>query len=327
MSQIAVGVVGVGNMGLHHVEAYRRTPRATVEAVADVDEARTRELAQRLGAQAFTDARQMLERTGVQAVSICTNDERHVEPALACFEAGRPVLLEKPVATTLADADRIIGAAEGAGTTLLIGHIVRFDPRYADVQRRAEAGEFGTIEAVFARRLNQVRSQQVLRGRVSVLSFLGVHDFDYLCWLCGRPVHLHTESVAGVHRAAGYNIEDHTYTLVRFESGAIACVEVGWLLPDTHPCVADIRLDVTGSRGTAAIDLIPRDYILCGQHGWQMPMLRHALDEQIDHFLDCVEGTATPRITGADGRLALAMSLAAQRSAAEGRIVTPGGDE
>ena len=119
------------------------------------------------------------------------------------------------------------------------------DPRYALVKQRLDDGELGELDAVFARRLNNVGSQDVLRGRVSVLSFLGVHDFDYILWLSdSRPVRVHTESVAKVHRAAGYDVEDHTFTLVRFADDSIACVEAGWVLPDSHPRRADIKLEV-----------------------------------------------------------------------------------
>lgn len=322
MEPVKVAVVGVGFMGVQHVQAYARNLAAKLEAVVDVREERARQVAQRFGVQAFADTQEMLEKSDVQAVSICTDDERHVEPALACLAAGKHVLLEKPIAATVEDADKIIRAAEQAGVKFLIGHIVRFDPRYAHVKQRLDSGELGELEAVFARRLNHVGSQQILRGRVSVLSFLGVHDFDYLRWLSGsEPVRVHTESVAKVHKAAGYDIEDHTFTLIRFANDVVACVEAGWVLPDAHPRKGDFKLEVIGTRGMARVDLFSHDLAVCTERGWEVPRIGHAIDPEVAHFLDCILNDAPPLVTGEDGREALRLSLAAQESARTGRIV------
>lgn len=322
MEPMKVAVVGVGFMGMQHVEAYARNLAAKLAAVVDVREQRAREVAERFGAQAFTNTQEMVEKSDVQAVSICTDDERHLEPALVCLAAGKHVLLEKPIATTLEDADKIIGAAERAGVKFLVGHIVRFDPRYAHVKARVDSGELGELEAVFARRLNHVGSQDILRGRVSVLSFLGVHDFDYVRWLSGsEPVRVYTESVGKVHRAAGYDIEDHTFTLIRFANDMVACVEAGWVLPNVHPRKADFKLEVIGTRGMAQVDLFSYDLVLGTERGWEVPRIGHAIDPEVTHFLDCILNDTPPLVSGKDGREALRLSLAAQESARTGRIV------
>jgi predicted dehydrogenase len=323
MEKVRIAVVGVGLMGTQHAEAYARNPLCELVAVADLREDVARAAAGRFGTEAYSNAEAVLGNCEVDAMSVCTNDEAHVEPALACLAAGKHVLLEKPIATTIDDADLIIDAADRAGVSLLVGHIVRFDPRYALVKQRADAGELGELAAVFARRLNHVGSQDVLHGRVSVLSFLGVHDFDYLLWLSGsRPVRVHTESVAKVHRAAGYDVEDHTFTLIRFADGMVACVEAGWILPDSHPRRADIKLEVIGTQGMAQVDLAAPDVALCTEGGWKVPPLGHAIDAEVTHFLHCALGEAEPLATGADGREALRLSLAAQESAATGETVS-----
>ncbi len=322
MGTLRVGVVGVGVMGTQHAEAYARNPLCELVAVADVRPESAEAAAERFGAAAYGGAAEMLAECEVDAVSVCTSDGAHVEPALACFAAGKHVLLEKPIATTIDDADAIIDAASRAGVRLLVGHIVRFDPRYALVKQRLDDGELGELDAVFARRLNNVGSQDVLRGRVSVLSFLGVHDFDYILWLSdSRPVRVHTESVAKVHRAAGYDVEDHTFTLVRFADGSIACVEAGWVLPDSHPRRADIKLEVIGTRGMAQVDLLATDIAVCAEGGWEIPPIGHAIDAEVTHFLRCALGEEEPLITGEEAREALRLSLAAQESARTGRTV------
>jgi len=322
METVKVGVIGAGFMGQAHAAAYVRHPAAELVAVADVREASARQLAERFGARAFTDIQEMLTACELEAVSICTNDEAHVAPTLTALAAGKHVLLEKPIATTIEDADTIIAAVERAGVKFLVGHTVRFDPHYAHLKRRVDAGELGDILAVFARRLNHVGLQRRLGGRVSVLSFLGVHDFDYVRWLIGsEPVRVYTESVGRLHRSAGYDIEDHTFTLVRFAGGAAACVEAGWVLPDSHPRQADFKLEVIGTRGVGQYDLLAGPLAVCGEGGWELPRIGAALDAEIAHFLDCIRHDAAPLVTGRDGREALRMSLAAQESARTGRVV------
>lgn len=322
MSAINVAVVGVGNMGVRHAEAYARNRATRLAAVVDVREEVARNVAERFGAAAFGSVHQMLDGADVDAVSICTSDEQHVAPALACFAAKKHVLLEKPIATSLNDAEEIIRAAGQAGVKFLMGQIVRFDPAYAHVKARLDGGELGELEAVFARRLNSVGSQDVLQGRISVLSFLGVHDFDYVRWLSNsEPVCVHTESVARMHKAAGYDVEDHTFTLIRFASGVIACVEAGWILPNVHPRKADFKLEVMGTRGMAQVDLLGGGLAVCTERGWELPPMGQALDLEIAHFVDCILDDRPPTVSGEDGREALRMSLAAQESARTGRIV------
>lgn len=322
MRTVNVAVVGVGKMGVQHADAYSHSRAAKLLAVVDVHEDVARGAAERFGVKAFADVDEMLRETDVQAVSICTSDECHVAPSLACFAAGKHVLLEKPIATSLSDADEIIEAAGRAGVKFLVGQIVRFDPAYAHVKARLESGELGELEAVFARRLNNVGSQEILRGRISVLSFLGVHDFDYVRWLSNsEAVRVHTESVAMVHRSAGLEVEDHTFTLIRFANGVIACVEAGWVLPDTHPRKADFKLEVIGTRGMAQVDLLGGSLAVCTERGWEMPPMGQALDQEIAHFLDCILKGEAPLVSGEDGREALRLSLAAQESARTGRTV------
>jgi predicted dehydrogenase len=322
MDPVKVAVVGAGLMGAQHAEAYSLNRSAQILAVVDVREDVARRVADRFAARAYGDVSEMLAETDVDAVSICTSDAQHTAPALACFAAGKHVLLEKPIATTLSEADEIIQAAEKAGVKFLMGQIVRFDPAYAHVQARLSRGELGELEAVFARRLNHVGSQDTLQGRVSVLSFLGVHDFDYILWLSGsKPVRVYTESVAKVHKAAGRDVEDHTFTLIRFANGVVACVEAGWVLPDSHPRRADFKLEVIGSHGMAQVDLLGGGLAVCTERGWELPPMGQALDAEIAHFLDCILDDRQPLVSGEDGREALRLSLAAEESARTGRIV------
>jgi len=309
-------------MGAIHAEEYDKNRRARLVAVADIDIEKAQKLAGRFRIDAYDDAAEMLDEVRPAAATIATSDPAHVGPTLACIQRGVHVLLEKPIATTLADADTIIAAARDGDAKVLVGHVVRFDPRYARAKQLVDAGEIGRVEAIFARRLNQASLQDVLRGRVSVLSFLGVHDFDIMRWFAGaEAVSVHTEAVWGVHRGHGYDVEDMTFTLVRFANGVIGCAELGWIVPAAHPRGPEFKFDVNGARGRVSIDLYDQNLAVCTEDRWYRPDFGHSVGAEVDSFLDCVIEDKQPPITPADARAALEISLAAIQSARGAGIV------
>jgi predicted dehydrogenase len=255
-------------------------------------------------------------------VIIATNDEAHVEPVAAAARAGKHILLEKPIATTLPDADKIIAICKKSKVKLMIGFVLRFDKRYARVKEAVAAGEIGELESIFCRRTNLVTSQERLKGRVSVLSFLGVHDFDIMRWVAASEVkRVHTEAVWNLHRKSGYDVEDTTWTLLRFKNGVIGSLETGWVVPAPFPTKADFKLEVTGTKGMIQYDLTKQELMFTTPGGHYAERFNPMLQYELEHFADCVRNDKDPLVTGADGRAALEISLAAQRSAKEERIV------
>jgi predicted dehydrogenase len=316
MIEVKVGVIGVGFMGFQHAEMYASMDSAELVGVVDLRAERAKEVAETLDVKAYQSVDDLLADPDVEAVSICTNDERHVEPTLAALKAAKHVLLEKPIATTLEDADRIIRAAEARERCFLVGHTLRFERRYVEAARQAAAGEIGEIVSIFARRIGAASTQKDLLGRVSVLSFLGVHDFDICCWLAASPaVRVYSQARSGMLASHGYRVEDQAFTLICFENNVIACVESGWILPDVHPRRGEFRLDITGTNGTISLDLTSAGMSVCGKRGYRLPRLfGHGLEYEIQHFLTCVRGQESPRVKPQDARNALELSLAAQQS-------------
>ena len=164
MKSVKVGVIGVGFMGTYHAKTYAALADAELAGVADIDISRADSLASELGVRSYHDARQLLDDPSVDAVSICTNDDRHVELTVSAIGAGKHIMLEKPIATTLSDADRILSAAKGFSKCFLVGHILRFEKRYAEAKRSVDEGRIGEVVSIFARRLNAVAAQKVLGG-------------------------------------------------------------------------------------------------------------------------------------------------------------------
>ena len=146
------------------------------------------------------------------------------------------MLVEKPLASTIADGERIIAAARDGGAILSVGHLLRFDYRYAQIRRRCAAAMLGELQSLHARRWNTKSAQQRLRGRSSLPVFLGVHDYDLLRWIAGsEPVRVVAEGRSRVLAAQGYSVEDTNIALISFANGVLAVMEAGWILPEGHP--------------------------------------------------------------------------------------------
>ena len=334
MQPVRVAVIGAGYMGERHARIYAGLPDVELVAVCDVREQAARELAARTGAAAYTDYRELLRRDDLDAVSVCTPDGLHREPCDLAVRAGRHVLVEKPIATTVADAEAIAEAAARAGVVLLVGHCLRFDPRYDQARQAVERGELGTVQTIYTRRANTVAAQDRLGGRCPLPLFLGVHDYDVMRWLAGSEVERVTaESKWGLLREQGFPVEDANCALLRFASGALGIAELSWILPRGFPAAGDHRLDVVGSAGSLSIATLETGLRRAdGQRAVQVDTASAPSVQghpggmfyfELRHFVDCVRGRATPAVTPADAVMALRIALAVERAAATGAPAVP----
>jgi len=217
-----VGVIGVGSMGQNHVRVYSEI--AEIVGIADPDVKAGGLVSNRFNVSYFTSPVDLLKEE-LDAVSVCVPTEHHAKVALDVIRAGVPLLVEKPLAATIAEASKVVDAAESAGVTLAVGHIERHNPAIAAVKRHLQEGQYGDLVTATARRVSS------FPGRVrdiGVVMDLGVHEIDVLRFLVGSPV----ESVFALGgRKLHGNFEDHANVLLRFQNGVHGFVEVNWLTP------------------------------------------------------------------------------------------------
>ena len=317
-----VAVVGVGYMGTVHLETYAKMRDVELVGVSDVVHDVSAAASARFGCPAFSSVEELLNEAEPDAVSVCTSDEFHLAPTKALLEANVHVLLEKPIATTLADSLEIIRADDASKAKLLVGHILRFEARHRAVKAAAESGSIGDLATIWARRLNAASGQKRLAGRVSVLSFLGVHDFDLCNWIAGAsPVRVYSDNHRGFLSSKGYDVEDGAFTTIRYDNGVIACVESGWILPDTHPRRGMFELLVTGAAGVIDLDLTSQGLSISDASGHTYPSFGFGIDEELAHFIRCAGGVEEPYVTAREGHTALEVSLAAAESGKSGQAV------
>jgi len=313
MKALNVGVIGLGAIGQKHCDSLANIRQANLMALADVNEAVLNKTAEKLGATPYTDYKQMLADPDLEAVVVATPDDLHRDISIQAAQAGKHILVEKPIATTEADALAMMAAAEKAGVKLMVGFTLRFVPHYQQARQAVETGKLGQMVSIFARRLNLITQAERIGGRCGVLHFLGIHDFDMMRWMVGsEPVSIYSEASTSVQRV--FPQENETFTTIRFANGVVGCAHIGWNLPVTHPGGRDFKLDMVGSKGSFNLDLARQGIELYTEEGAKFPSTAPGLIEEDRAFVDCVLDDTPVPVTGQDGLVALKMVLAALES-------------
>lgn len=326
MATLRVGIVGMGFMGRSYGRLIRQHPGAELAGVAEIDAATGARAADELATRCFPSAEALIAATHPDALIVATVEHAHRQPCVAALSERIAVLVEKPIATTEDDGHAIVQAARNSGALLMVGHVLRFDPRYVLLQQTVAAGEIGEPLTISARRLNGRGAQNRLRGRCSLPVFLGVHDYDAVRWIVGSEItHVFAQSHVGFLAGQGYPVEDATWALLTFANGALGAVEEGWILPDTHPSGFEQRLEITGTKGRVELADARQDLTIMTEHRAARPdtgawpvingQVTGALAREVDHFLDCVRHGQPPLVNGEAGLTALRIALAVEESA------------
>jgi len=317
-------------MGAQHAACLGALPEAQLAAVADLEERRAQEVASRWGATAYGDYHEMLAQEGLAAVIVATSDAAHREPCSAAAHAGAHILVEKPLATTLADCDAIAEAAEQHGVRVLVGHTLRWEPRYVLARDAISRGDIGVVSFIFARRNNVASVARRVGRDTNVARFLAIHDIDWVQWaLAERAVSVTARAVSRV--LADMGTPDAYFILLRFPSGVLSCVEAAWVLPEQGSGQLDFQLEAVGSEGALHISVQDQGLRIDRAGGLRFPdivygpVIRGHVQgvyvEELRHFLAVARGEVEPACAVAEGRAAVAAVLAAERSAESGREV------
>jgi UDP-N-acetylglucosamine 3-dehydrogenase len=333
MRTIKYGVIGLGFFGEIHAQVAASLPNVELRAVCTRNDRRRREIAKRLNVpQHYADYHDLLADPQIEAVSVVTHIDDHVAPAVAALRAGKHVLLEKPMARTVADCDRIIAAARKADRIVMVGHICRFNPRYAAAREQIAAGQIGKVVSMYARRnIPAARSAGVLE-KIGPLMGDGIHDTDLMLWMSGAKI----ETVyALTHAERDLPNPDIGWAMYRFDSGAIGVIENVWFLPEGTPFRIHEQLEIIGTRGAVYVHGGDTNVVIQGPSGIDCPETLYwptmhgrptgALRSEMEYFVDCVTRDEQPSVvTPAEARAAVAALSAAERSASSGRVVKVG---
>ncbi|MBO3802813.1 MAG: Gfo/Idh/MocA family oxidoreductase [Candidatus Brockarchaeota archaeon] len=342
MGKSKFGVIGVGTWGENHVRAYRQNPRSELAAVSDVNEERGRAVSERYGVRYYKDYADMLEDETIDAVSVATPDFLHRQPCVDAAEAGKHVLVEKPLATTVEDAEAIVEAARKSGVKLMVDFHNRWNPPFAQAKASISEGEIGEPIYIFARISNTKLSPTAFlkwASRSKVIWFLAAHTCDLARWLFEDEAETaYAAAASKVLAPVGVDTPDLYASIVRFRKGGIANLESAWVLPNTMPGVGwgewaglgiTFEMQIIGTRGAYVLKPFPNQAAqkyTDRSYSWPDTQSAYFVQgrwggfaiEAINHFVDCVVDDKTPAVGGEDGLAVTKIVCAIDRSARTG---------
>lgn len=325
---VNVAVIGIGNMGANHVRVYSELEGVNLVAISDINE-NERKIAEKFGCEFYKDYRDMLEREEIDALSIAVPTKLHKKIALDCIQNGKDVLIEKPIADTVKNAEAIISAATKKGVILTVGHIERFNPAVQKLKKIISQKKLGEITSIIARRVG-IFPPQVKDANV-VLD-LAVHDIDVFNYLLQQnPSRIY----ANAGSALDERREDHAFIVIEYDT-ARCFIQENWITP-----VKIRNLAVTGTRGYAELNYITQelnvyesvyektydsygDFVVkFGTPKKKIVEIEKAepLKVEIMYFIECIVKKRDPFVSGEDGLLALKLSLKAIDSYNKNKIV------
>lgn len=327
-----VAVIGVGHWGKNHARAYKELWQEGVVAqvrICDTDHAALSELGASLGVEGTTDYRGILDDPAVHAASIVAPSPLHYAIARECMEAGKDVLVEKPMTMDVHQAQELVGIAQQNNRILMVGHVFRYHPAVRELKRRLDQGELGSIQTMISNR----QAFGLPRKDMGVIYALGIHELDMFCYLMGVD---YPESVTAVaSRVYSKDIEETAMLAVDFGHVKGYAFE-SWLIPG-HEKKRDLL--VVGSQMSARVDYLkPQELCLFDtrmvvendapasveDEGERVISIPYAepLKEELRQFISCVSSRQRPLADGLVGLRAVVMAEAALTSAKRDRKVT-----
>jgi len=272
--ELGVAVIGAGRMGTQRACVAATHAAVRYLAVADIDPGRARTLGEKVNAQ-FTsgDNLEVISRPEVNAVIVSTPEEERTAAVLHALRLGKPVLVEKPLALSLDDANQIVTAVEREKGDLFIGYTKRFTRSYVLAKEYISRGCLGQTLGAHTRVYNsRAQAFQILKRSAHATPVLDVLTYyvDLICWFLegNEPVEVVARGQKGVFKAAGYSADDVTWAIVTFADGAVVNFGVDYALPQKYPSLGQSpRMEILGTEGVILLDEEHREHIIYTNRG------------------------------------------------------------
>lgn len=312
MRRLGVAVVGTGAWGKNHARVYNELASTQLIAICDVNAERAKIMAEQFGAKAYSNSTQMLKNKEIEAVNVCTWSTHLAKEALKALNAGKHVLVEKPMATNTRQAQKLVKTAEENDLHLTVGFLMRFIPGLQHIRQSIESKKIGELVCATAKRVSQWPERI---GDVGVVKDTAIHDIDVMRFISNQdPVTVYAKMGSMRHR----KFEDYAHIMLTFKDGKSAFIESNWLTP-----YKTRTLTVTGADAIMKLDYITQDLWIEQQTETVQPRypFQEPLKLELQHFADCIVEKKKPLVTGADGIKALQIAQAAIQSSAKNRAI------
>ncbi|PDQ35306.1 MAG: hypothetical protein B5766_06825 [Candidatus Lumbricidophila eiseniae] len=307
MTTTRVAVVGAGRMGQVHCRIVSENPRATLAAVVDPFEDSGRRAAEQHAVPWFATLDEAITATKLDAVIIAVPDKLHVGVTVHALEVGLHVLVEKPLADTLEGALTIAASAEKSSSKVLVGHVLRHDPRFRLAANTVCSGKIGESVHVRASRIVPRSVGVANRGASPIYMYQGIHDIDLVQWITGSPiVRVCATTACKILPALGVEGVDVALILCELEDGTIGSIEISWALLDSAPSGLASSFELYGTEGTLKVDVTAEGVDLLTADGHSLPntvlspeldgSLEGVVPQQFEYFLQMIEFDRPSRI-------------------------------
>ncbi|MBO0887955.1 Gfo/Idh/MocA family oxidoreductase [Candidatus Bathyarchaeota archaeon] len=313
MKRVAIGVIGTGFWGENQVRVLRQSRMANLVAICEKDEKRAKEIGAKYNVPWYTDLSKFLKLPNLEAVTVCTPTQTHLRVGLAAIEAGKHLLVEKPMTGEEGPAEKLVNSARRAGVKLLVGFIERFNPGVRAVKKMLTQKTIGDVIIATGRR---VARWPVRIGDVGVVKDTAIHDIDAMRYLLNEEV-LAVFAQTGSLRTRAY--EDYAEMMLRFNGGTTGFIDANWLTP------RKVRtLIITGSDATINLDYITQEITLENSKQLIKPYTPWAepLKLELENFMATIVEDAREAPSGDDALRAIRICDAALASGKSKALVT-----
>ena len=313
MKRVAVGVIGTGFWGENQVRVFRQSRMADLVAICDSNKKRAEEMGTKYSVPWYSDPSKFLRVPELEAVTVCTPTQTHLKVGLQAIEAGKNLLVEKPMTGEERAADRLVNSAKKAGVKLLVGFIERFNPGVRAVKKMLTQKVVGDVIIATGRR---VARWPIRIGDVGVVKDTAIHDIDAMRYLL-------EEEVSAVFAQTGslrtHSYEDYAEIMLRFKEGTTGFIDANWLTP------RKVRtLIITGSDATINLDYITQEITLENSQRLVKPFTPWAepLKLELENFITTILRDTEEAPSGEDALRAIRVCDAALRSGKSKTLVT-----
>ncbi|MFP4055596.1 MAG: Gfo/Idh/MocA family protein [Candidatus Brocadiia bacterium] len=347
MAPIGIGVIGCGGIfhGAYVPYLEWQSERARVVAVHDVKDGTAAREAARFGAQRCESPSALLARDDVEAVIIAAHPRPHCELAVAAAQAGKHILVEKPMCRSVAEADRMIAAAEGAAVRLQVAYILRFRPARQKLKALLDEGTLGAPHLVYCNQVSWFPPRHpwlfVREESGGMLVEQAIHVLDEWLWLYGPAESVYARlshvPLGGTYPEADEAVENNATVVVSFANGATGMLCKSWAAEVRHGGEGVVCAGGSASLGAGLTwkthqmdeaatfpETVPDDGSypqVTGEEREKRYWGFASKGASIEHWLDCIEGKAEPTTSGEVGRAGIELAEAAYRSAHSGKPV------
>jgi len=312
MKKLKTAVIGTGFWGKNHARVYKELAETELLAICDIDAERASNVAKQFGVTPYTSAEKMLKNEDIEAVSVCTWSTSLAKEATKAVRNGKHVLVEKPMAASTKQAEKLYETAEKMGVHLTVGFLMRFIPGLQRMKKAVEDKAIGELVCATAKRVSQWPERI---GDVGVVKDTAIHDIDVMLYLFNEdPIAVYAKTGNMRHK----KFEDYAQIMLTFKGGKSAFIESNWLTPyKTRILIA------TGSEAIMRLDYITQELTVEDAKETVQPryQIQEPLKLELQHFANCILKKEKPLITGLDGLKALRIAESAIKSSSTDKII------